>query len=80
MNATLSFIASPDGGGPDDVPLVVEIISGPGSVKSDAQQAKSNPKLIGSSIGWHTMSYEYMVLQPTHVLQYTLKQPNTQKY
>ena len=80
VNATLSFIASPDGGGPDDVPLVVEIISGPGSVKSDAQQAKSNPKLIGSSIGWHTMSYElYGITTDTRIAIHT-EAPNTQKY
>jgi lipoprotein len=80
VNATLSFIASPDGGGPDDVPLVVEIISGPGSVKSDSQQAKSNPKLIGSSIGWNTMSYElYGITADTHIAIHS-EAPSTQKY
>ena len=80
MNATLSFIASPDGGGPDDVPLVVEILAGPGSVKANAQQAKTAPKIIGSSVAWNNMSYElYGITTDTRIAIHS-EAPSTQKY
>lgn len=36
VHAELSFVACPDGRGPDRVPLVVEIVSGAGSLSNDA--------------------------------------------
>lgn len=80
VNATLSFIASPDGGGPDDVPLVVEIVAGPGSVKANAQQAKTAPKIIGSSVAWNNMSFElFGITADTRIAIHT-EAPGTQKY
>lgn len=55
-NATLSFSASPDAGknGADNVPLVVEIISGPGTVNGQSSVEITLP----SERAWADYSYE----------------------
>ena len=80
-NATLTFDAAPNIGknGADNVPLVVEIIAGPGSLSDTADQ-QSVPVDITKETTWKTLSFGLYGIDATTRIAIHTAAPSGQKY